>query len=128
MSHTSLIGISPYNYLVPSLHPRNLQAHNTSSTSLLVYWDPVPKGHVHGILRGYRVFYKMADEVSGSYTNVTSFTESARISGLKKYTIYNVKVLALTIKGDGPVTKNISISTDEDGKGTFLPSTHRIRC
>jgi len=58
----------------------------------------------------------MIDDVSGNYANVTSFGQSVIISGLKKYAVYSVKVLAFTIKGDGPVTKNISISTDEDGK------------
>lgn len=58
----------------------------------------------------------MADDVNGSFVNVTSTNQSASLTELKKYTVYLVKVLAYTVKGDGPMTHNISISTDEDGE------------
>ena len=102
---------------VPSLPPTDLAAHNTSSTSLQVTWNEVPKGFVHGILQGYRVVYKRTADQNRSFINsTTGATERAlHISGLEKFTAYTVKVLAFTRKGDGAVSVNISVLTDEDG-------------
>jgi protein sidekick len=104
--------------LVPSRAPTNLTAHNESSTSLMINWGPVPGGKLHGILRGYRVLYKMAENMSSSFVSLTTnaLSRNLKVSSLKKFTVYIVKVLAFTVKGDGPETVNISVSTDEDGK------------
>ena len=107
---------------VPSQPPTNLTAYNTSSTSLQVTWGEVPKGFVHGILQGYRVLYKRTGDKNDSYANLTTGPNKCllNITGLKKFTAYSVKVLAFTIKGDGAVSVNISVLTDEDGR--FLNS------
>lgn len=103
---------------VPSQPPTDLAAHNTSSTSLQVTWGEVPKGFVHGILQGYRVFYKKTGDQNSSYVNSTTGPAERKlhITGLEKFTAYSVKVLAFTRKGDGAVSVNISVLTDEDGK------------
>ena len=81
-------------------------------------WGEVPKGFIHGILRGYRVFYRRTDDEESYYLNSTTEPTERKlhITGLKKFTEYSVKVLAFTIKGDGEVSNNISVMTDEDGK------------
>ncbi|XP_022784712.1 protein sidekick-1-like isoform X2 [Stylophora pistillata] len=100
---------------IPSLPPSDVAAHNTSSTSLMVIWRKVPKGFVHGILRGYRVFYKKTEDEESYLNSTTGPTEQElSITGLKKFTEYSMKVLAFTIKGDGAVSNNISVTTDED--------------
>lgn len=88
----------------------------------MINWGPVPDGQLHGILRGYRVLFKMAANTSSNFTSLTAYMpmESLTISSLKKFTVYLVKVLAFTVKGDGPTTRNISVSTDEDGKESNL--------
>lgn len=98
-----------------------MAAHNTSSTSLKVTWGEVPKGFVHGILRGYRVFYKRTGDEINNYLNSTTgpTKRELHVTGLEKFTEYSVKVLAFTIKGDGTVSGNISVSTDEDGNISF---------
>jgi len=103
---------------VPSQPPTDLAAYNTSSTSLQVTWGEVPKGFVHGILLGYRVFYKRTGDKNDSYVNSTTGPNERKlhISGLEKFTAYSVKVLAFTRKGDGAVSINISVLTDEDGR------------
>lgn len=81
-------------------------------------WGEVPEGYVHGILQGYRVFYsEMTTNRNISYLNVTTDPESRqlRVTGLKKFTKYSLKVLAFTRKGDGVVSTDISVLTDEDG-------------
>lgn len=104
--------------LVPSQPPTDLTAYNTSSTSLQVTWGKVPKGFVHGILQGYRVFYKRTGDKSDSYANSTTGPNERKlhITGLEKFTAYSMKVLAFTRKGDGAVSVNISVLTDEDGR------------
>lgn len=81
-------------------------------------WGEVPEGYVHGILQGYRVFYsEMTVNRNISYVNVTTDPENRqlRVTGLKKFTKYLLKVLAFTRKGDGTVSTGILVLTDEDG-------------
>ena len=81
-------------------------------------WGEVPQGYVHGILQGYRVFYsEMTANRNISYLKVTTDPENRqlRVTGLKKFTKYSLKVLAFTRKGDGAVSTDISVVTDEDG-------------
>ena len=80
-------------------------------------WGEVPQGFVHGILQGYRVFYKRTGDKNNSYVNVTTgpTTRELHVTGLKKFTEYSTKVLAFTVKGDGAVSVNISVLSDEDG-------------
>ena len=104
-------------FTVPSLPPTNVSAHNTSSTSLHVSWHEVPKGFVHGILLGYRVLYKIANVTGNKSITTTSETINKReLQELKKFTIYEINVLAFTAIGDGANSKSIHVSTDEDGK------------
>ena len=80
----------------------------------MVTWLPVPGGYVHGILRGYRLLFKI-DENS-FYQNVTTVNQSFELTGLEKFTNYFIKVLAYTRIGDGNVSDPVIVSTDEDGK------------
>lgn len=87
-------------------------------------WGEVPQGFAHGILQGYRVFYKKTADKNSSYVNETTAPSKLEIhvTGLEKFTEYSVKGLAFTRKGDGAVSDNISVLTDEDGKVYELTS------
>lgn len=77
----------------------------------------MPKGFVHGILLGYRVLYKIANVTGNKSITTTSETNKKReLKELKKFTIYEINVLAFTAIGDGAISKSIHVSTDEDGK------------
>ena len=80
----------------------------------MVTWLPVPDGYVHGILRGYRLLFKIDGD--RFYRNVTTVSQSFELTGLEKFTNYSVKVLAFTRIGDGNVSGPFLVSTDEDGK------------
>ena len=99
--------------LVPSLSPSNLRAHNTSSTTLRVTWLPVPQEFLHGILLGYRLFFKA--EKNLFYENVTTVNQTLELTGLEKFTNYSMKILAFTRIGDGNVSHSVTVSTDQDG-------------
>lgn len=64
------------------------------------------------------MFYKRSGDKNDSYVNSTTSPNERKlhISGLEKFAAYSVKVLAFTRKGDGAVSINISVLTDEDGR------------
>ena len=77
----------------------------------------MPRGFVHGILLGYRVLYKIASgETNTSIDTTSETTRYKELQGLKKFTIYEVNVLAFTAIGDGANSTSVFVSTDEDSK------------
>lgn len=93
----------------------NLRAHNTSSTSLFVTWEFLPNDRVNGILLGYKLLYKKYGPTNVSEQNATTTMNFTVLTGLEKFTIYDVKVLAFTRVGDGPEAV-VTETTDEDGE------------
>ena len=119
---------------VPSKPPQDIELQNSSSTSILVQWEPIPKDFVHGILLGIKIFYRSAlrdnsivfssrrarraiEEDWSEYTNITLPPNalSYEMTDLKKFTNYSVVILGFTSKGDGNVSHQFIVSTDEDG-------------
>ena len=101
---------------MPSAAPQNVTAHNTSSTSILVTWDEVPKDKQHGDIIRYTVIYKELEGGTEVKKLVDSPTRKIELTQLKKYTEYSIQVLAATIKGDGLRSVAITVSTDQDSK------------
>lgn len=104
-------------FAVPSHPPQSVQAFNTSSTSVKVLWHSVPRGLVHGILRGYRIFYSKTKEfgVPMRQAVVPAHTRHVHLVGLEKFTKYSIQVAALTRIGVGAKSPELVVSTDEDG-------------
>ena len=102
--------------------PLNVTAHNLSSTSIMVTWQPPVTPN--GIVRFYRVKYDVDHEFSGSgdnsggggsINNVNTTNTSVIITMLDNYTTYEVQVFATTItEGDGSVV--VRVRTDENSK------------
>jgi len=68
------------------------------------------------------VFYKVASGTSNNNVVSTSGTTNEKeLQGLKKFTIYQVTVLAFTRIGDGANSTSIFVSTDEDSKSKVIP-------
>ena len=114
-----MININFYlNFTVPSHPPGNISGHNTSSTSLFVRWNAIPKEFIHGILRGYKVFYGKTSEPPSKYKTLTLKTDHLKISltNLAKFTEYCVKLAGFTRIGDGNKSSCFNVTTDEDGK------------
>ena len=78
-------------------------------------WNRVPRGYTHGIVRGYLVFYKRQQDLDGNFVNASSLVLAADLENLDKFTVYVVKVLAFTIKGNGVISNETSVRTHEDG-------------
>ena len=57
--------------LAPTAAPTNLQASNTSSTSLLVTWNPPPLNERHGIIREYTVQHRSKGCGAGAVSSMS---------------------------------------------------------
>lgn len=130
---------------MPSRAPGNVTSTNTSSTSLLITWQHIPKKFVHGILLGYRVFYnQLVDEeeisprrrkraidiLNETVVTLSPNTTFLGIFNLTKFTNYSFRIVGFTRKGDGKISQTFNVSTDEDSKSTlgifFLVIVHQI--
>ena len=104
----------------PSAGPVIIHAVNTSSSSLLIAWKPIPPQLVHGILLGYHVAYNIRDMKNTTSARgvqeANASTPSVLIQGLRKFTPYRVEVSGFTLKGAGPYSRSWDVVTDEDGE------------
>ncbi|CAG06587.1 unnamed protein product, partial [Tetraodon nigroviridis] len=88
---------------VPSCGPTNVSAFATTSSSILVRWLEVPDPDRNGLILGYKVVYKEKDSDSAVHfwTVDGNATHSVQLTGLGKYVLYEIQVLAFTRMGDG---------------------------
>ena len=89
----------------------------SSSTSITVLWPP-PENARHGVIKGFKLFYKRRSFL-GSATAITIKSGASLrrdFTGLDKYTEYEFQVLAFTSVGDGPKSPVKVERTNEDGK------------
>lgn len=101
---------------VPGAAPQNVRGRNTSSTSILVTWGEVPADQQHGGIINYTVIYKELMGGAEVEERVYHPKRSLELTQLEKYTKYIIQVLAATIKGAGPRSVPITVSTDQDSK------------
>ena len=119
--------------LVPSLPPQGIKLRSSSSTSILAQWNPIPKDSVNGIPLGIKLIYQSAlrdnsivfntrsrrsvEEGWSDSTNITLPPNalSYLLTSLNKFTNYSIKIVGFTSKGDGNISQEFVLSTDEDG-------------
>ncbi|KAM9750644.1 protein sidekick-2 isoform 2-T2 [Dama dama] len=88
---------------VPSSGPTNVSALATTSSSMLVRWSEVPEADRNGLVLGYKVLYKEKDSDAPPrfWLVEGNSSRSAQLTGLGKYVLYEIQVLAFTRIGDG---------------------------
>ncbi|XP_065805876.1 protein sidekick-2 isoform X3 [Labrus bergylta] len=88
---------------VPSCGPTNVSTFAITSSSILVRWFEVPEADRNGLILGYKVVYKEKDSDSSVHfwTVEGNATHSVQLTGLGKYVLYEIQVLAFTRVGDG---------------------------
>ena len=104
-------------FSVPTWRPAGIDAWNTSSTSILLSWQPLADAYyLHGILRGYVITYNRVDGlIPAEHISTSSSSLSLELDGFDEYVEYRFEVRAFTVKGVGPFTY-INCLTDQDGK------------
>ena len=109
-------------FLAPTAGPKHVQVSNTNSTSLRVTWDLPLLNETHGIIREYHMRYrKVQCTYNGSSSTawvpeiVNGSTISLDITGLMKWSCYEVQIRAVTIK-NGLWSGIVQQRTSEDGK------------
>ena len=99
---------------VPDRPPLSIRYSLPSSTSILLYWDPVPPQFENGIIRGFNVGYQENKPNSELIIRERFLVNWILLDGLKKFTEYSVRVSAFTSIGYGP-ENNITVLTPQDG-------------
>ena len=103
--------------LVPNAPPDNVQALTSSSTAILVTWDPVPEIDRNGIITQYEVEFSTFTEIFTSNLTTTNGSQlMVELEGLEEYVEYSVRVRAYTSVGPGPFSLAVVTRTLEDGK------------
>ncbi|XP_044531087.1 protein sidekick-2-like [Gracilinanus agilis] len=105
------IGTGPWSQIVvgrtresvPSSGPTNVSALATTSSSMLVRWNEIPEADRNGLVLGYKVVYKEKDsDTQPQFWLVEGNSSlSAQLTGLGRYVLYEIQVLAFTRIGDG---------------------------
>jgi len=105
--------------LVPNAPPDNVQAVTSSSTVILVIWDPVPEIDRNGIITQYNVEFNQNTFNEISLSNLTTTNGQQlmmELEGLEEYVEYTVRVRAYTSVGPGPFSVAVMNRTLEDGE------------
>lgn len=102
-----------------------MKAEAINSTAVKVWWKPPNPQKINGINQGYKL-QAWIDNNSIEAIEYKSITvppslfdplaeQSAVMTGLRKYTLYNITVLCFTDPGDGERSLPVEIRTREDG-------------
>uniref|UniRef100_UPI00398EB535 receptor-type tyrosine-protein phosphatase S-like isoform X12 n=1 Tax=Pristiophorus japonicus TaxID=55135 RepID=UPI00398EB535 len=102
---------------VPSSSPRSVQARMLSATTMLIQWEEPEEPN--GQIRGYRVYYTMEPQQPVSNWQKHNLDDSllTTVANLIPQTTYSVKVLAFTSVGDGPLSPEIQVKTQQGVPG-----------
>jgi len=93
-----------------------VQALTSSSTAILVTWDPVPEIDRNGIITQYEVEFNQTTFPEIFTSNLTTTDGSqlmVELEGLEEYVEYSVRVRAYTSVGPGPFSVALANRTLE---------------
>lgn len=88
----------------PSEPPSNVSIEVTSSTSILVRWEPPALEDRNGQITGYKIRYRKSKspiQVETTPANVRHH----ELLNLEKMSAYQIKIAAMTVNGSGPATE-----------------------
>nr|XP_049695374.1 protein sidekick isoform X4 [Helicoverpa armigera] len=110
---------------VPEAPPDSVRCEPFNSTAISVWWTPPNPQKINGINQGYKIQAWIWDDKEGANVEqklisvppnlLDPLTEqTAVITGLEKFTEYNITVLCFTEPGDGPPSDFMHVRTNED--------------
>nr|CAD7426256.1 unnamed protein product [Timema monikensis] len=116
----------------PSAPPLHIMVEATSSTQLVLTWEPPPEDQWNGPLLGHYVGHReLGDSESKRQYNFTTVAwrgngkEEWHLNGLKKFYKYGLVVQAFNSKGPGPLAMQVVAQTLEDVPDS---SPRDVRC
>ena len=100
--------------LVPSAYPQAVNIVNITADTVSTKWEAIDLEEAHGILRGYRIYYRLAG-LSGSWSNVsvTDLTGNVPVLSLRSY---EIQVCGYTNVGNGVFSPIHIVNTTGFGK------------
>ncbi|KAA8580109.1 hypothetical protein FQN60_005644 [Etheostoma spectabile] len=115
----------------PTYVPYEIKVMVHNSTLAEVHWEPVSLQSVRGKLQGYKVYFRRirglheTEEDTEQQEQVLTFSgnrSEGRLPGLQPYSLYNLTVRVLNIKGEGPPSPSKKFETPEGvpGPPSFL--------
>lgn len=92
-----------------------------NETALNAHWNDVPLIHQNGVILGYRLLLQQEDGGPVVW-NITVGPDVRwyMFTDLLIFQSYWIQILALTIKGEGPLSDKVHQMTDESGKWNKL--------
>ena len=114
---------------VPSRKPTITSAHNTSSDSIFLAWEPPHPGTLHGEFLGYKLSYRERDLDRENNTVVDIKGPGAReftIKSLRVFTQYLVSLEVRNPEGLGPGTTVVVMTEEGVPSAPLNVSTHSI--
>lgn len=92
--------------------PQNVTLEASSSTSVIVRWEPPPKDSQNSIITGYKIKYKIKGNKNKQETVTTDGNRRLyELTNLEKGATYMVKVASVFVNGSGSYTDWFTIET-----------------
>ena len=113
--------LSPPSPPVPSGPVINPTIEVTSSTSLILRWEPPELEDQNGVIIGYVVNVTAVE--TGMIFQLSSSDSSLMATGLRPFTTYICRIAARTAVGVGPYSIAVTAVTLQDGELFKLEST-----
>ncbi|XP_068727789.1 uncharacterized protein [Montipora capricornis] len=113
---------------VPSKAPSNFTVTANTSTVIIASWKLPPPDSTHGIIRGFKIFFRK----KGSHNRPeTIFVSNASmytipVTGLAKFTEYEFHALAFTSAGDG-MNSSVQFSKTKEDIPSEAPSGFMVK-
>ena len=106
----------------------NVSTTPLNATFFSVTWEPVPPGHNHGIILGYKVLLENMEDTSLVLTAIVNVNQTWIMlnESSKSAPILCARVVAFTSKGDGPSSTCNEVWTWSEGK-LFYGLYRRVR-
>ena len=103
---------------VPTMSPQNIHSvAYTGPYSLLLRWKPIPRGHRHGHILTYKIFYQKYSESDKIVKNSPTLLKvvpvdvnEVYLEYLSTFCTYKIQILGTTKHGDGLISQPIFAS------------------
>ncbi|XP_074632381.1 uncharacterized protein LOC141890705 isoform X2 [Acropora palmata] len=126
-------GVGPMNFKlvstdldVPDAAPEIVSAYNLSQTEILVSWTPIPTDKENGIILQHKASFSA---INGAHSGNKSFeanTSQGVIDGLYPFKEYAIRLSVSTIKGFGPISEVVHVTTEEAPPGLPPSKFHGV--